>query len=50
MNLFIKGHVGEINLPVLTQLVSSELVQGLAYLEGSMLDSFGTCLAEGIDL
>lgn len=46
----MKGQVGEVNLPVLALLVSSELVHGLECLEGSLPGSFGTCLAGCNDL
>lgn len=38
-------HVGEVKLPVHTRLASSELVQGLSYLEGPLWVGFGVCQA-----
>lgn len=32
----MSGHVSEVNLPVIAWVASLELVQGLAYLEGSL--------------
>lgn len=37
MEFFMSGQVGEFNLSVLTRLVSSELVQGMACLEGPLV-------------
>lgn len=34
--VFRSGHMGEVNLPVFVWLISSEIVQGLVYLEGSL--------------
>lgn len=50
MGLFMNGHVNEVNLPVLAQLVSSELLQGLAFLEGPLWVGLGTGLARGVNL
>ena len=46
----MSGHAGEVNQPVLARLVSLEMVQGLLYLEDSLLVSLGTHLAGGVDL
>ena len=42
----MSGHVGEVNLPVFAQLVSSKLVQGLADLDGPLRVGLGIHWAE----
>ena len=37
----MSGHVGDVNLPVFAWLISSEMMQGLVYLEGPLWCGLG---------